>query len=312
VTGSGEQVRRVLGWIAAAAAALLVVLVLAKDNSDALVARLIYSSALAVVSGLIAVVGARLVRREDWRGPLGALTVLIAISAFVLLMVLIWKGGHRGLDPSKGPAVMGAIAFALGGASLLFSGERDDQALALARAAGAVALAAFTVLAIFAVTGTSVSPRLVGLTGAVFLPALLAVPVLAASAGRPAPALALDHAVIAVSDRVRSDHFYSGLLGATVEEGAEGRVAYRIGAVRLNVHHPGAAAAPLAARPVEPGNSDLCFVWPGSAESAVNRLHAFGIPIVEGPVLREGSGGLGVSVYCRDPDGSLIELISYS
>jgi catechol 2,3-dioxygenase-like lactoylglutathione lyase family enzyme len=309
--GSGERARRVLSWVAVAAAAVLVVLVLAKGNSEALSARLLISSVLAVVIGLIVGVGARLARREDWRSLLGATTVLIGVSTFVLLMVFVWKGG-LGINLRKGSWVLVALAFALAGVSLLFSGDSDDQTLRVARGAGAVALAALAVFAIFSETGTSVDLRLVGLVSSIFLVAIIAVPALAMTAERPTPTLALDHAVIAVSDRVRSDHFYVALLGATVEEGAEGRVAYRIGAARLNVHHPGVAASPLAASPVAPGNSDLCFAWPGSAESAVNHLHALGIPIAEGPVLREGAAGLGVSVYCRDPDGSLIELIAYS
>jgi catechol 2,3-dioxygenase-like lactoylglutathione lyase family enzyme len=311
--GSCERVRRGLGWIAVGAAAILVVLVLAKGNADVLAFRLLFSSILAILIGLVVLVSARLARREDWRSLLGATTVLIAISTFVVLMVLFWKGGDRGIGlDSKGSVVILVVTLGLTGISLLFSGDRDDQLLRIARGVGAVALAAVAALTIFEETGTSVSLRLVGVVAAIFLVAIIAVPVLAMTAERPTPTLALDHAVIAVSDRARSDHFYAALLGATVEEGPEGRAAYRIGAARLNVHHPGVAPSPLAARPVAPGNSDLCFAWPGSAESAVNHLHALGIPIAEGPALREGAGGLGVSVYCRDPDGSLIELIAYT
>ena len=70
MSDSAGQARRVLGWIAVGVAAVLVVLVLAKSHPDALIGRLIYSSAVAIVTGLIAVVGGRLVRREDWRALL--------------------------------------------------------------------------------------------------------------------------------------------------------------------------------------------------------------------------------------------------
>jgi catechol 2,3-dioxygenase-like lactoylglutathione lyase family enzyme len=36
------------------------------------------------------------------------------------------------------------------------------------------------------------------------------------------------------------------------------------------------------------------------------------VAVEEGPVARHGAGGEGRSVYFRDPDGSLLELISYS
>ena len=36
-----------------------------------------------------------------------------------------------------------------------------------------------------------------------------------------------------------------------------------------------------------------------------------GIEIIDGPVARTGAVGALVSVYCRDPDGNLIELSEY-
>jgi catechol 2,3-dioxygenase-like lactoylglutathione lyase family enzyme len=56
----------------------------------------------------------------------------------------------------------------------------------------------------------------------------------------------------------------------------------------------------------------VCFVWPGNVESAVVHLTNRGLQVVEGPVPRRGTQGPGTSVYYRDPDGSLVELISYS
>jgi catechol 2,3-dioxygenase-like lactoylglutathione lyase family enzyme len=122
----------------------------------------------------------------------------------------------------------------------------------------------------------------------------------------------LDHCVIAVSDWDRSNAFYRDVLGAELIELDKGRYAYRFGEHQLNVHGPGAEPHPRAADPVKPGNSDLCFVWDGSIEDAVGHLEAHGIEPELGPVERTGAQGRGTSVYFRDPDGSLLELISYT
>ena len=118
--------------------------------------------------------------------------------------------------------------------------------------------------------------------------------------------------MIAVSDWERSNAFYRDVLGCDVVELDRGRFAYRLaGGQQLNVHGPGATPQPRAAEPVRPGNSDLCFVWEGTAVEAVAHLEALGVDVELGPVARRGAGGDGTSVYFRDPDGSLLELISY-
>jgi catechol 2,3-dioxygenase-like lactoylglutathione lyase family enzyme len=123
--------------------------------------------------------------------------------------------------------------------------------------------------------------------------------------------IVLDHVVIAVSDWERSNAFYRDVVGATVVDLPGGRFAYRLGETQLNLHGPGVSASPLAAEPVRPGNSDLCFVWPGPIEEAVGHLALHGVEVEEGPVERNGVAGRGRSVYFRDPDGSLLEFISY-
>jgi catechol 2,3-dioxygenase-like lactoylglutathione lyase family enzyme len=121
----------------------------------------------------------------------------------------------------------------------------------------------------------------------------------------------LDHCVIAVSDWERSNRFYADVLGAELVELTYGRFAYRFGDQQLNVHGPGSEPHPRAADPVRPGNSDLCFRWEGPIEGAVEHLREHGIEVELGPVERIGAGGTGTSVYFRDPDGTLLELISY-
>ena len=121
----------------------------------------------------------------------------------------------------------------------------------------------------------------------------------------------LDHVVIAVSDLERSNRFYRDVLGAEIVE-IDGRIAYRIGGQQLNVHGPGTRPAMVARIPVGPGNSDLCFEWDGAIDGALEHLRARGVRVEAGPMTRGGAKGRGMSVYFRDPDGTLLELISYA
>ena len=125
------------------------------------------------------------------------------------------------------------------------------------------------------------------------------------------PKIKLDHCVVHVSDWARSNAFYTQVLGAELVPRGAG-FAYRFGETQLNLHGPGVDAVPVARDPVRPGNSDLCFEWPGPIADAAAHLARCGIAIELGPVERAGAKGSGASVYFRDPDGSLMELISYS
>jgi catechol 2,3-dioxygenase-like lactoylglutathione lyase family enzyme len=126
------------------------------------------------------------------------------------------------------------------------------------------------------------------------------------------PGLRLDHSVIAVSDWEVSNAFYRDIVGADLVPGGPGRMAYRLGDTQLNVHGPGVDVSDNVARlPVRPGNSDVCFVWPGPIDEAIDHLERQHVAIETGPVARIGARGEGTSVYFRDPDGSLLEFISY-
>jgi catechol 2,3-dioxygenase-like lactoylglutathione lyase family enzyme len=121
----------------------------------------------------------------------------------------------------------------------------------------------------------------------------------------------LDHCVIHVSDWERSNRFYRDVLGAELVDRGGGAWAYRFGTEQLNVHGPGVSADPVARIPVGPGNSDLCFEWEGPIDRALAHLAQHEVEVEQGPVSRNGARGPGTSVYFRDPDGGLLELISY-
>ena len=124
------------------------------------------------------------------------------------------------------------------------------------------------------------------------------------------PKVKLDHCVIHVSNWDRSNAFYRDVLGAEVVKLGT-RTAYRFGDTQLNLHGPGQIGTPVARLPVQPGNSDLCFEWNGPISGAIAHLKNCGVAIEEGPVARAGARGQGTSVYFRDPDGSLLEFMSY-
>jgi len=120
----------------------------------------------------------------------------------------------------------------------------------------------------------------------------------------------LDHSVVHVSDWERSNAFYRDVLGAELVRRPPGWC-YRFGDTQLNLHGPGFTPAEVARLPVQPGNSDLCFEWKGPIADAVAHLGRCKVVIHCGPVERFGAKGPGTSVYFRDPDGSLLEFISY-
>jgi catechol 2,3-dioxygenase-like lactoylglutathione lyase family enzyme len=59
------------------------------------------------------------------------------------------------------------------------------------------------------------------------------------------------------------------------------------------------------------GGADICLRWSGTVESAAELLHQHGIAIIDGPSPRRTADGLpALSVYFRDPDGNLLELMA--
>jgi catechol 2,3-dioxygenase-like lactoylglutathione lyase family enzyme len=117
----------------------------------------------------------------------------------------------------------------------------------------------------------------------------------------------LDHLVLTTADRAACVDFYTRVLGMRLETFAGGRLAFRFGQQKINLHERGREFEPKAHLPV-PGALDLCFISDRPLDQVIAHLQACGWPIVEGPVERTGATHRLRSVYVRDPDLNLIEL----
>jgi catechol 2,3-dioxygenase-like lactoylglutathione lyase family enzyme len=128
---------------------------------------------------------------------------------------------------------------------------------------------------------------------------------------------ALDHLVLNVTDVQRSATWYQRVLGMEVKvfdpgPGKLPRTSVSFGAQKINLR-------PISADKVEwftadhemAGSDDLCFLTASPPDAVVAHLDACGVAIEEGPVAKQGARGTLRSIYCRDPDGSLIEISSY-
>lgn len=126
---------------------------------------------------------------------------------------------------------------------------------------------------------------------------------------------AIDHIVLTTADLARCVAFYRDVLGMSLETFMGGmppveRLALKFGHQKINLHLQGHEFEPKAMRPT-PGALDLCFLTELPLNEVAAHLHAHGVLIEEGPVLRTGARGQISSLYVRDPDNNLVEISTY-
>ncbi|CAH0442891.1 VOC family protein [Ralstonia pseudosolanacearum] len=117
----------------------------------------------------------------------------------------------------------------------------------------------------------------------------------------------LDHLVLTSTQPDATIDFYTRVLGMQLERFGEGRIAFRFGNQKINLHVRGQEFEPKAHLPV-PGALDLCFIASIPLDAVIERLAQANWPIVESPVARTGATQRIRSVYVRDPDLNLIEI----
>ena len=121
----------------------------------------------------------------------------------------------------------------------------------------------------------------------------------------------IDHVVVNCRDVDAMAAWYQRVLGFEREIfGPERRTAMKFGRQKLNLRPTGAANWETGAVD-PPGAMDFCFVTEDSVADTVTHLKACGVAITRGPIVRTGAMGPINSVYCRDPDGNLVEISSY-
>ena len=123
----------------------------------------------------------------------------------------------------------------------------------------------------------------------------------------------IDHIVLNTPDVEIAASWYQRVLGMDREDyGPEGRTALNFGGQKINLRPADAdPRAWITARLPDPGTQDLCFVTAVGVDDVVAHLHDCRVTVEAGPVEREGALGPIISVYCRDPDGNLVEIASY-
>ena len=125
-----------------------------------------------------------------------------------------------------------------------------------------------------------------------------------------------DHIVINVRDVEASAAWYERVLGMKriVTEPRPGRkvTSVHFGRNKMNLRPITATQEQwFTGKAVAPGSDDLCFLTRSTPQQVVEQLKSCGIAIEEGPGEKSGAQGTLISVYCRDPDGNLIEISSY-
>ncbi|MCA3280217.1 MAG: VOC family protein [Roseomonas sp.] len=125
----------------------------------------------------------------------------------------------------------------------------------------------------------------------------------------------LDHLVITCRDVEISASWYQRVLGMEREEfGPHRRTSLRFGGQKINLRPVEATQEEwfTGAAGGVPGTDDLCFVVTMKSDQVAEYLRACGVVVEQGPVAKAGALGPIMSCYCRDPDGNLIEIASYS
>jgi catechol 2,3-dioxygenase-like lactoylglutathione lyase family enzyme len=123
----------------------------------------------------------------------------------------------------------------------------------------------------------------------------------------------LDHVAVPMQNTAEMLAFYRGL-GLEITETPRA-CSVHIGSQMINFHRPETWQNPaytLRAPGTKPPAGDFCVVWEGTQGELEALLERVGARIEDGPVERRGARqAMASSIYTRDPDGNLLEFMTY-
>ena len=123
----------------------------------------------------------------------------------------------------------------------------------------------------------------------------------------------IDHVVIRVTDREQTLHFYTQILGMSVERIIEDMNMYQVRCGRSLIDICVLPQGKKLAEKEERGLDHFCLNIRGDLDAIVSYLKEHSVPVVFGPVELYGATGYGTSIYILDPDSHTIELkVNYS
>jgi catechol 2,3-dioxygenase-like lactoylglutathione lyase family enzyme len=138
------------------------------------------------------------------------------------------------------------------------------------------------------------------------------------------PIVGFDHVALPAGDPEAIIAFYKKLGCGTIHEeqwraGDYPLFAIQIGEnAKLNFHGPALwqdAGFEVKGPSALPGCGDICLLFEGTIDEAEALIREAGGEIAYGPIDQPGGADrgrcLGTSVYTRDPDGNLVELMTY-
>lgn len=123
----------------------------------------------------------------------------------------------------------------------------------------------------------------------------------------------IDHVVLRAADMERSVDFYTQVLGGAIKKRNEQYGMIHLGAGSsmidlVDVNGPLGAMGGGAPGKERRNVDHFCLrVEPFDEQEILAHLQAFGI-VADKAVTRYGAEGVGLSIYCFDPDGNQVEL----